>query len=108
MSDTHLGDCSFCREENIDLADGQERSMCVGCREEMNDLGWKKHDLERFAMLKAAEPLIAFLKNRHNPHKIVIVSCDSVELLSGELNIPNVHELMALHDKTMNLLMEKL
>jgi hydroxylamine reductase (hybrid-cluster protein) len=90
MSDTCIGDCSYCEALNVDLAWGQEKQMCVGCREEANEMAI---GLEHFALLKAAEPLVAYLKKGHNPHKIVIVSCDSVELLGGELNIPDIQKL---------------
>jgi hypothetical protein len=37
---------------------------------------------------QAAQPLIDILYNYGNPHSIIIVQQDSVEILSGEMAVP--------------------
>jgi hypothetical protein len=48
----------------------------------------RKQKLEE--LKKAAEPLIKYLCENHHPHMTCIVTCTSVELLEGQMNIPKI------------------
>jgi ABC-type phosphate/phosphonate transport system substrate-binding protein len=53
----------------------------------------KKEPTKEFQDLrKAAEPLIKYLCENHNPHVTAIVTSTSVELLGGIMSIPEIYD----------------
>jgi len=47
-----------------------------------------EHEIEskRNEFIAAAEPLIKYLAEKHNPHTTVIVTCTDAELVTGEMS----------------------
>lgn len=56
----------------------------------MNQLELEKKKLNE--LQNAAEPLIKYLCENHNPHVTAIVTSTSVELVEGLMNIPNIYK----------------
>jgi len=43
-------------------------------------------DVNRAAFIAAAEPLMKYLAENHNPHTTAIVTCTDAELVTGEMS----------------------
>lgn len=52
----------------------------------------KQQNKEFDRLKKAAIPLIKYLNENHHPHVTVIVTPTSVELLEGQMTLPNIYE----------------
>ena len=43
-------------------------------------------------LLEAAKPLLIYMNEKHHPHKTIILTASSVELVEGNISIPKIYD----------------